>query len=337
MKLLSSSPRLVTTITPHRISFAGGGTDFEEFYRKSGGAVVSTTIDQYVYVTVTKRSVGLFDEQYRLNYFESEHVNSIDEIRNETARECLRLVPVDPPLYISTSSDVPASSGLGSSSSFAVGLLLALHTLRGEMVSSGQLAEEACYVEIEAVGRPIGKQDQFAAAFGGLNSISFGVDGRIAVEPLWMSGTQLTEIFESSLLFWTGLQRPSQSVLSEQRSRIVANSSHLQELASQARRCKEVILSSTSVLDGLGVILQQGWNEKKQLASNVTSDEIDAMYDSAMRHGGLGAKLCGAGAGGFLWLMAPTNRHEELIMRLAPHAPLRVKYEPRGSRVLALI
>ena len=165
-------PRAVTTITPQRLGFAGGGTDLPAFYRQHGGAVLSSAIDKYIYVTV-KRHSPLFNENYRLSYSKTEHVNSLDEIENDIARECLRLVDVEPPLFIATASDLPVSSGLGSSSSFAVGLLYALHTLRGEDVSAGQLAEEACHVELNVLGHPIGKQDQYAAAFGGLNYISF--------------------------------------------------------------------------------------------------------------------------------------------------------------------
>ena len=168
----AENPRFVTTITPQRISFAGGGTDFPDFYLKNGGAVVSATIDKFVYVTV-KRHSELFREKYRLSYSQTEHVDEIDSIENDIARECLRFLNVDPPLFISTTSDLPVSSGLGSSSSFAVGLLLALHNLRGESVTAGQLAEEACHIEIEVLGKPIGKQDQYAAAFGGLNFYEF--------------------------------------------------------------------------------------------------------------------------------------------------------------------
>lgn len=159
-------PKTVTTITPQRISFVGGGTDLPSFYKNHNGEVISSAIDKYIYVTVKQHS-PLFEEAYRLSYSKTEHVQSLDEIENSIARECLRLVSVEPPLYIATAADLPASSGLGSSSSFAVGLLHALHLLKGERVSAGQLAEEACHIEIDVLGNPIGKQDQYAAAFGG--------------------------------------------------------------------------------------------------------------------------------------------------------------------------
>ncbi|HJO05223.1 MAG TPA: GHMP kinase, partial [Acidobacteriota bacterium] len=212
-------PRAVTTITPQRLSFAGGGTDLPDFYQRHGGAVVSAAIDKYIYVTV-KRHSPLFEEVYRLSYSTTEHVNSLDAIENDIARECLRLVEVEPPLFIATASDLPASSGLGSSSSFAVGLLYALHTMRGEDVAAGQLAEEACHVEIDVLRRPIGKQDQYAAAFGGLNYIGFQRDGRVHLDSVWLRGNGTSELFRQIMLFWTGVQRDAGDVLHEQRSNI---------------------------------------------------------------------------------------------------------------------
>ena len=209
------TPRTVTTITPQRISFVGGGTDLPSFYTKHGGAVISSAINQYVYVTVKQHS-PLFNEAYRLSYSKTEHVNALDDIENSIARECLRLVNVEPPLYVATAADLPASSGLGSSSSFAVGLLNALHLLKGERVSPAQLAEEACEIEINILGNPIGKQDQYAAAFGGLNHIIFNKNGRVEIDHLVLHNNIINEIFENSLLIWTGIQRDAASILSKQ-------------------------------------------------------------------------------------------------------------------------
>ena len=173
---------IVVTRTPLRISFAGGGTDLPEFYQVEEGAVLSTAVNKYVYVTV-KRHSELFNEPIRLNYSRSEQVNTIAEIENNIARECLKFLKVEPPIYVSTVADMPASTGMGGSSAFAVGLLNALHAFRGERVTAGQLADEACHIEMEILGEPIGKQDQYAAAFGGLNLLRFGRDGRVTVEP----------------------------------------------------------------------------------------------------------------------------------------------------------
>src|SRR6266540_1389248 len=185
-----STPEFVLTRTPLRVSFAGGGTDLAAFYESQYGAVVSTAINKYIYVTV-KRHGAIFNEPIRLNYSKSEQVNRIDEIENNIARECLRFLEIDPPIYVSTVADLPASTGLGGSSSFAVGLLNALHAYRGERVSAGQLAEEASYIEIEVLNEPIGKQDQYAAAFGGLNVFCFKSGGDVTVEPVRVTNGNL--------------------------------------------------------------------------------------------------------------------------------------------------
>jgi D-glycero-alpha-D-manno-heptose-7-phosphate kinase len=330
-------PKLVSTAAPLRISYAGGGTDFPDHYLVHGGRVLSTTIDRFVYVTVNRREHGLFDERYRLSYFEAESVQTLDEIRNETARECLKLVPVDEPLHISTSSDVPASSGLGSSSSFAVALLLALHELRGDVVSSGQLADEACEVEIQRLGRPIGKQDQFAAAFGGLNSIAFDTSGRVTVHPLWLPDGGIKVLFDSTALVWTGVQRPSQSVLSEQKSRVVRNTASLAALTELAVDCERLIAEGHRVAEGLGAILRRGWELKRGLASNVADGGIDQLAHIADESGAWGSKICGAGAGGFLLVLAEPQKMAKLEGAVAPRAVIRPTYEPRGARVIAVL
>ena len=214
-----SLPRSVMTITPQRLSFAGGGTDLPGFYERHGGAVVSSTIDKYIYVTV-KRHMPLFNEAYRLSYSKTERIDDLNDIENDVARECLRLVQVDPPLFITTAADLPQKTGLGSSSSFAVGLLYALHVIRGEDVSAGQLAEEACHVEIGVLGHPIGKQDQYAAAFGGLNYMAFQRDGRVHLDSVHVPDNGVANLFCHFMLFWTGVQRDAREVLREQRDNI---------------------------------------------------------------------------------------------------------------------
>src|SRR6266545_4651169 len=214
-RLNSKDPGLVVTRTPLRVSFAGGGTDLADFYERDYGAVFSTAINKYIYVTV-KRHSNLFYEPIRVNYKKSEEVNRIDEIENNIARECLRFLEIEPPIYVSTVADLPASTGLGGSGSFAVGLLNALHAFRGERVSAGQLAEEASYIEIDVLKQPIGKQDQYAAAFGGLNFFCFKPGGGVTVEPHRLRNGALSGLFGNIMMFWTGHQRDSSSVLAEQ-------------------------------------------------------------------------------------------------------------------------
>jgi len=329
-------PRAVTTITPQRLSFVGGGTDLPDFFNKHGGAVISTTIDKYIYVTV-KRHSPLFNEVYRLSYSKTEHVQSLKEIENDVARECLRLVHVEPPLFISTASDLPALSGLGSSSSFAVGLLYALHTLRGENVSAGQLAEEACHVEINMLGRPIGKQDQYAAAFGGINCIEFRPDGRVNLDPLWLPDDGAATLFRNSMLFWTGMQREAGDILHEQRDRIGDTSETLIQMRSMVGKCRDTLLENSSDLQKFGALLDAGWRAKRSLASKISSPQIDQCYVRAIEAGAFGGKIAGAGGGGFLYLVVPPEKQNAVRLALPDMVHVGIQYESRGARVLAAV
>ena len=329
-------PRFVTTITPQRISFAGGGTDFSDFYLKHGGAVVSATIDKFVYVTV-KRHSELFDEKYRLSYSLTEHVDDLDLIKNDIARECLRFLNVDPPLFISTTSDLPVSSGLGSSSSFAVGLLLALHSLRGETVTAGQLAEEACHIEIDALGKPIGKQDQYAAAFGGLNFYEFMKDGRVRVEALWNRVMDLQELFDSGTLYWTGVQRRAEDVLGEQQKNIPSQIEALRKMTELANLCRLSFLNSENLIGDIASIVNQGWAYKRNYASTISSSTLEDGIARAIAAGAHGAKIAGAGGGGFLYVLASDTDKESVATALSPMSPVTFQYCQFGSKVLTAI
>jgi D-glycero-alpha-D-manno-heptose-7-phosphate kinase len=324
---------LVVTQTPLRVSFGGGGTDLPAFYERDGGAVFSTTIDKYVYVTV-KRHGPVFDERIRLNYSVSEAVGSIDAIRNDIARECLKLLDIDPPIYISVVSDLPDSSGLGGSSSFAVGLLNALHTFRGERVTAAQLAEEASMVEIEVLGQPIGKQDQYAAALGGLNLLAFRPSGDVTVEPASGSSAAIHGLFDRLLMLWTGHQRKSSSVLFEQRSRTGEHTDHLERMREQAYELQALMRQSPPDYGQFGAVLDVGWTMKKELASTVSNPVIDAWYEAGMRAGATGGKLCGAGGGGFLLFVAEPSCHGAILESLADLTSVPIRYEAHGSRVL---
>jgi D-glycero-alpha-D-manno-heptose-7-phosphate kinase len=336
MTSIISPPRTVTTMTPQRLSFAGGGTDLPDFYRKHGGAVISATIDKYIYVTV-KRHSRLFNEVYRLSYSQTEHVNTLDEIENDVARECLRLVHVEPPLLIATASDLPASSGLGSSSSFAVGLLYALHTMRGESVSAGQLAEEACHVEIEMLKRPIGKQDQYAVAFGGLNYITFREDDRVHLEHIWLPNDGAVTLFRNSMLFWTGMQRAAGAVLEEQRANIGRMRDTLIQMRDMSADCRDLLRHHPNDPTKLGSILHAGWVAKRSLASTISSSSIDDSYARARAAGAIGGKIAGAGGGGFLYLVVPPEKHAAVRAALPEMTDISVQYEPRGSRLLSIV
>ena len=331
MKTLSSA--LVVTRTPLRVSFAGGGTDLSDFYEHGHGTVFSTTIDKYIYVTV-KRHGPVFDEQIRLNYSKSEQVNRIDEIENDIARECLRFLEIEPPIYVSTVADLPASTGLGGSSSFAVGLLNALHAFRGERVSAGQLAEEASYIEIDVLRQPIGKQDQYAAAFGGLNSFCFKAGGGVTVEPQRLANGALAGLFGNIMMFWTGHQRDSSSVLAEQKSNTSKKMESLLKMREHACQLQALTCNGRFDVTKFGRILDEGWQLKRQLATTITNNQIDAWYHAAIAAGAEGGKLCGAGGGGFLLFLAKPERRQAVRQALSGLTEVSVAYEAHGSYVL---
>ena len=328
-------PRTVTTITPQRISFVGGGTDLPSFYSRQDGSVISSAIDKYVYVTV-KRHSPLFQEEYRLSYSKTEHTNSLDKIENSIARECLRLVHIDPPLYIATAADLPASSGLGSSSSFAIGLLNALHLLKGERVSPAQLAEEACEVEINVLGNPIGKQDQYAAAFGGLNHINFKKNGRVEIDHLFLQNNLIDTIFENSLLIWTGIQRDASSILAKQNEDVFKKFVSYESLINDCKSCKELMINPpTDFLSQFGGLLEKTWQTKKSLEKTISSNEMDEIHNQVKILGGYGGKLSGAGGGGFFYEIVSKEVQDMLVNIYGRSKCLKVTYEPQGSRLLS--
>jgi D-glycero-alpha-D-manno-heptose-7-phosphate kinase len=332
MAELPPNSRVIVTRTPLRVSFAGGGTDLPAFYEQEGGAVLSTAITRYVYVTV-KRHSELFFEPIRLNYSKSEQVDTIDQLENNIARECLKFLGIDPPIYISTVGDVPASTGLGGSSAFTVGLLNALHAYRGERVSPGQLADEACHIEIDVLGEPIGKQDQYAAAFGGINLLSFKPGGGVTVEHQRLAAGQLRDLFDGMLMFWTGHQRDASAVLTEQRDNTAAKLDRLRTLRDQAHDLNRRLLEGLDV-SSFGKLLDEGWQLKRQLASTITNSQIDLWYDRAMDAGADGGKLCGAGGGGFLLFLARPERHQAIREALGDLTEMSVDHESHGSQLV---
>lgn len=322
---------VVITRVPLRISFAGGGTDLPDYYSQFGGAVLSATINRYVYVTV-KSHGSLFPDRYRLNYFDSEHANSIDEIENNIMRECLRLVPIDESLYVSTVADIPTCSGLGSSSAFAVGLLHALHTKRGDHVTLGQLAEEACDVEINILRNPIGKQDQYAAAFGGLNQFNFDRGGQVSIRPQILDAKSVETLFSHVLLFWTGMTRDSSDILTEQKQR-TKNGANIGHLDSIKVHCEELcaLLSGEVNMRDFGEILHRTWLEKRKVAQAITSSKIDEWYELGRNAGAYGGKICGAGGGGFLMLIVPPECQANVRRALVDLPVEDIMLEPLGS------
>jgi D-glycero-alpha-D-manno-heptose-7-phosphate kinase len=324
---------LIVTRTPLRVSFAGGGTDLPEFYERDYGAVFSSAIDKYVYVTV-KRHSQLFSEPIRVNYARTEMVERVDDIDNDICRECLKFLEIEPPVYISTVADIPSRTGLGGSSSFAVGLLHALHLYKGERVTPSQLADEASYIEIDVLRQPIGKQDQYATAFGGLNLFRFLPGGQVTVEPQRVSKNTLDLLFDHVMLFWTGMMRDAASVLSEQKQNTGKKVQDLTIMRDHAHLFQQLTSNCRIDAAAIGSILDQSWRLKRQMASTITNPNIDHWYELAVQAGAEGGKICGAGGGGFLLIFARPERQDGIRTAMRDLWEVRVRPDVYGSRVL---
>ncbi|MEN6372939.1 MAG: GHMP kinase [Armatimonadota bacterium] len=320
---------MIITQTPLRISFAGGGTDFADFYAREEGCVVSSAIDKYIYVIVKER----FDDNIRVGYSRTEMVSNVTEIEHELVRESLRKVGIKSGIEISTMADVPSEgSGLGSSSTVTVGLLNALYAFRGEIKPAEILAREACEIEISALGKPIGKQDQYIAAYGGIRCIKFIRDGSVTVQPLEMDGFRRRQLDESLMLFYTGITRKSSGVLSEQKDNIADKMSVLRKMRDQAYTVRDCLTGSR--VNRLGNILSAGWGFKKSLASNISNSYIDELYEKALKAGAAGGKVAGAGGGGFLLLYCQPAYQNRVRKALANLKELPFRLERDGSKVI---
>lgn len=322
---------MIISQTPLRMSFVGGGSDLPVFYREHGGAVLSTAIDKYVYVSVNRK----FDGDIRLAYSKTEEVSSVDEIEHELVKAAFRLQGLRGGVEITTTADIPSrGTGLGSSSTFTVGLLNVLNAYQGRHVAAEQLAKGSCEIEIERCGQPIGKQDQYAAAFGGLNLIEFHQDERVSVSPVVMR-RDLRELLEQRILvFFTGMTRSASSILVNQSAETAtcgAKQAALKRMVQLARILRDELSSGN--IDSFGAILDENWSLKKSLTAGVSSSAIDEWYDRAMGSGALGGKLLGAGQGGFLMFYAPKERHDDIANAIGLRR-VNFAFEPLGSRIL---
>jgi D-glycero-alpha-D-manno-heptose-7-phosphate kinase len=320
---------MIITQTPLRISFFGGGTDFRQFFLREGGWVVSTAIDKYIFVIIKER----FDDKIRVGYTKTELVDHIDELQHELVRECLRKTGITKRVEIATMGDIPsAGSGLGSSSTVTVGLLNAMYTYLGTARDPDALAREACEIEIEVLGKPIGVQDQYITAYGGQRFIRFRTDDRIEVESLDLDESQRRRLNESLMLFFTNMTRKSETVLTEQVSNMenrLGVLCEMKRLALEARSCLQA-----GALDDFGLLLHQGWRLKKQLASRISNGTIDAMYAAACKAGALGGKITGAGGGGYLLLYCPHHKQDDVRVALHDLPELPFHLERDGTKVI---
>lgn len=321
---------MIISQTPLRVSLAGGGTDLPAYCDKSEGCVLSLAIDKYVHVIVQER----FDDQIHVNYAKrKEVVASIDEVQHPLAREAMRAAGMKGGFEVTTLADIPSEgSGLGSSSSLTVGYLNAFHMFMGRQVDAGLLAEQACDIEIGKLKKPIGRQDQYIAAYGGVRFFRFRRGGQVAVEPVGAETRTLRELENGLLLYFTGKTRSADGLLADQGRHMGAHRKamdKIRDLANDARRALE-----DGDADLIGKVLDQNWKLKRELAAGVTDPDIDGFYAKAKRHGALGGKVTGAGGGGFFVLYAPALKRAELRAALKGHRELPIALEPDGSKII---
>jgi D-glycero-alpha-D-manno-heptose-7-phosphate kinase len=306
---------MIVASAPMRISFAGGGTDLADFYTRYTGRVLSTAIDKFVFVAINRAP---FTDHVAVRYSISEEVSHPSQLRHTRVRAALLDLGIESHIEISSFAPIPAKTGLGSSSTFSVALMKGLYTYLGKRISKREVAEAACRLEIDLVKEPIGKQDQYAAAFGGFNILQFNPDGSVDVEPLLLDFKKRLDLEQHLILFFLGTMRDASSVLTEQRANIPRNFDTLKRMSDSVLDFKQVLLRGD--FQGMGEMLRDGWKMKKQLASSISNPAIDALYEEAMKHGAWGGKLLGAGGGGCLMMLVPIAVREKILNALTAAA-----------------
>ncbi|CAN5669169.1 GHMP kinase [soil metagenome] len=320
---------MIISQTPLRISLCGGGTDFANYYSKNEGFVVSAAIDKYIYVIVKER----FDELIYVDYSEKEIIKSIKDIKHELVREAALKTGMVPGFEVSMLADIPSEgSGLGSSSSLTVGLLNAFYQFQGTQVTAEQLAREACEIEIDILKKPIGKQDQYIAAYGGLTSFKFKKDSSVEVEKIKLSRELKRKLGSNLLLFFTNITRKSSSILTEQNSKIIDSMDYYDSIKELAFEAKRSLLAED--IDVIGELLKKNWEIKKSLTTNITNDIINEMYSKAIEGGADGGKIAGAGGGGFLLIYCKRNNQDNLREYLKDFREMPFLLEPYGSKII---
>jgi len=322
---------MIISRTPMRISFAGGGSDLAVYYSRGFGSVVSTAIDKYIFITVNKK----FDDLIRVSYSKTEMVESVDHIEHNIIREALKIVGIERGVDIVYMGDIPlgtAGVGLGSSSSLAVGVLNALYAYVGKHVSAERLAREACKIEIDILGNPIGKQDQYAASYGGLNHLQFNQDESVFVEPIICKRETKEKLNNKLLLFYTGIERISSNILKEQKQRIDDNYKYLDKSVKLSDMMRTYIIDNN--FSAVGEILHEGWKYKKQFASSISNSQIDYYYEKAINAGAVGGKILGAGGGGFLLFYCEEEFHNDVRNALVDLKETPFRFEQQGAKII---
>jgi len=324
---------MIISQTPFRISFFGGGTDYPQWYRENGGAVLGTTIDKYCQISC-RFLPPFFEYKHRLVYSVTELVNEFSEIRHPAIRECLKFLPPGNGVEVHHDGDLPARSGLGSSSAFTVGMIHTLHALRGEMISKMDLAKQALHVEQNLIGEAVGSQDQVAACFGGLNHIVFRQDGSFNVTPVILSAGRRASLHDHLMLFFTGFQRNAFEIASKQIENFPNTRQQLLRIQSMVDEGLGILGDSSIPIERFGELLHEGWVLKRSLAQGVSTSEIDQIYNAGRSAGALGGKLLGAGGGGFILFFVKPEDQARVRARLASLVHVSFAFETQGSRII---
>jgi D-glycero-alpha-D-manno-heptose-7-phosphate kinase len=320
---------MIITQTPLRIGLLGGGTDLPSYYREHGGRVLNAAIDKYIYVIVKER----FDDEIYVNYSKKEIVSRVEDLEHELVREAMLMTGVNSGVEITTLADIPsAGSGLGSSSAVTVGLLHALFAYRGRQVTAEELAERACAIEIERCGKPIGKQDQYIAAFGGVRDLHFGPGEEVTADEVGLSMTQRRALQQQVMLFYTGITRRADSILAEQNANVESTLPQLDLLRDLAGFAVERLRGGD--VDAIGPAIRESWEAKRKLASGVSNDQIQGAVARALDAGASGVKLTGAGGGGFLLVISPVERQRAVRESLTDMRELPIRFDRLGSRIV---
>lgn len=322
---------MIITQTPFRMSFFGGGTDFEPFYREHGGAVISTTFDKYCYVTV-RHLPRFFDYTTHLTYSRTEQVTSVDDIEHPAIRNAMKMLDMHA-IRLTYESDLPARSGLGTSSSFAVGMLEAFYALKGKYADKRKLADDAIYLERTLCAEAGGVQDQIAASFGGLNRIDFGQDG-YCVHPVIISPERKAALNDRLMLFFTGFSRFSSDIQKGTGAAMKDKTAELLEMLSLVDEAHKVLTDKTTDLDDFGRLLDRSWRLKRGISSGISTDSIDEQYERALKAGALGGKLLGAGGGGFLLFYVPPQKQDDVRKALKGQMHVPFRFENEGTKVI---
>lgn len=323
---------MIYTKTPFRMSFFGGGTDYQPFFEEYGGRVISSTFDRYCYVSV-RHLPRFFEYRNQLTYSKIEKTMSVDEIEHPMVRNAMKMLNMNE-LFISYDADLPARSGLGSSSSFAVGLLNAFHALKGHYTGKEKLAKEAIYLERELCDESGGWQDQIAVAFGGLNRISFLPGGGFEVKPIIITNKRKQNLNNNLMMFFTGFSRLSSEIAKEQVNATRNKTAELLEMLKLVDEGEHILVERHSDLDDFGRLLHASWQLKRGITSRVSTDTLDMIYNAAIKHGALGGKLLGAGGGGFFVFYVPEERHFEVKTALKDLLYVPFKFENAGTEIL---